>query len=156
METASLTEIKKELKLLSPQQLQDIVVRLVKYKKENKELLHYLLFEAFNQQEFIRGIKEEIDEQFLHMRYTSPYLAKKTLRKALRTTKKYIRFSGSREFELELLIYFCLKIRSSAISLNAHRTIMNLYLTQVKRIKKIHSMLHEDLRSDFEEDISKL
>ena len=156
METASLTEIKKELKVLSPQQLQDIIVRLTKYKKDNKELVHYLLFEAFNQKEFVRTIKEEIDEQFRQMKHTTPYMAKKTLRKTLRTTKKYIKFAGTREVELELLIYFCLKIKSYGLRLNAHRTIMNLYLTQVKRIEKVHSMLHEDLQFDFEEDISKL
>jgi hypothetical protein len=39
METASISEIKKELKTLTPQQLQDICIRLAKYKKENKELL---------------------------------------------------------------------------------------------------------------------
>ncbi len=83
METASLSEIKKELKVLSPQQLQEILLRLAKYKKENKELLSYLLFEAFNQQAFIQSVKEEIDEQFMHLNHSSFYLAKKTLRKAL-------------------------------------------------------------------------
>src|SRR5690554_8199344 len=96
METASLAEIKKELKPLSQQQLQDIVVRLAKFKKENKELLHYLLFEAYNQKAFIQMIREEMDEQFIQMKRLKPYRAKTTLRKSLRTLKKYIRFAGSR------------------------------------------------------------
>lgn len=156
METASLTEIKKELKLLSPHQLQEIVVRLAKFKKENKELLHYLLFEAFNQQEFIRMVKEETDEQFNQMKRVSPYMGKKILRKTLRNIKKYIRFAGSKEVELELLIYFCLKIRGSGLRLHAHKAILSTYLTQVKRIRQVHSKLHEDLQYDFEEDIEKL
>ncbi|MFW5774472.1 MAG: hypothetical protein ACOCWD_07300, partial [Tangfeifania sp.] len=104
METASISEIKKELKNLSPQQLQDVCTRLAKYKKENKELLSYLLFESFNEQHFIQEVKDEIDEQFSHLNNSSLYLAKKTLRKVLRTTRKYIRFSGSKQTEVELLI----------------------------------------------------
>lgn len=153
METASLSEIKKELKVLSPQQLQEILLRLAKYKKENKELLSYLLFDAFNQQAFIQGVKEEIDEQFMHLNRSSFYLAKKTLRKVLRTTKKYIRFAGTKETEMELLIYFCLKMKKSGLNMSSSRVVMNMYLSQIKRIKKVLSMLHEDLQMDFEDQI---
>ena len=156
METASLSEIKKELKVLSPQQLQEIVLRLAKYKKENKELLSYLLFESFNQKTYIQNVKEEIDEQFYHLNRSSFYLAKKTLRKVLRTTKKYIRFSGSKETEVELLIYFCLKMRKSGLSMNSSRVVLNMYLNQVRRIKQVMSMLHEDLQMDYEEELKKL
>ncbi|MCG6187550.1 hypothetical protein [Maribellus maritimus] len=156
METASLSEIKKELKVLSPQQLQEILLRLAKYKKENKELLSYLLFEAFNQQAYIENVKGEIDEQFKNLNQSSFYLAKKTLRKVLRTTKKYIRFSGSKEVEIELLIYFCLKIRKSGLRINSSRVVMNMYINQVKRIRKVLSMLHEDIRLDYEEALNRL
>ncbi len=156
METASLSEIKKELKLLSPQQLQEIIARLARFKKENKELLSYLLFESFNQQVFLQGVKEEIDMQFGQLNKSSYFLAKKTLRKTLRTLNKYIRFSGSKEVEIELLIYFCLKMKTANLRMSGNRVILNMYQNQVKRIKKVHSMLHEDLQSDFEEEIMKL
>ncbi len=156
METASLNEIKKELKLLSPQQLQEITIRLAKYKKENKELLSYLLFEALDQHQFIQNVKEEIDEQFSHLNRSSAYLAKKTLRKVLRTTRKYIRFSGSKETEIELLIYFCKKLKSTQLHRRSNQVIMNMYFRQVERIKKLHSMLHEDLQFDYEKDIKNL
>ncbi|MEZ5106352.1 MAG: hypothetical protein R2757_17755 [Draconibacterium sp.] len=153
METASISEIKNELKSLSPSQLQEIMIRLVKFKKENKELLSYLLFDAFNQQAFIQNVKEEIDEQFQNLNQSSFYLAKKTLRKALRTTKKYIRFSGLKETEIELLIYFCLKMRKSGIRMNASRVVMNMYINEVKRIKQVISSLHEDIRMDYEDEL---
>ena len=156
METAPLSEIKKELKLLSPQQLQEIIARLARFKKENKELLGYLLFESFNQQVFIQNVKDEIDEQFHHLNKSSFYLAKKTLRKILRTTNKYIRFSGSKEVEIELLVYFCQKMKNANLRMNSNRVILNLYQNQVKRIKKTNSMLHEDFQSDFEEAINNL
>lgn len=156
METASISEIKKELKTLSPQQLQDITVRLAKYKKENKELLSYLLFESFNEQNFIREAKEEIDEQFTNLNRSSFYLAKKTLRKVLRTTRKYIRFSGSKQTEVELLIYFCRKMNDSGLKKRSSRVIQNMYSRQVERIKKALSMMHEDLQYDYIDEVKKL
>lgn len=156
METASLSEIKKEIKTLDPQTLQELCLRLAKYKKENKELINYLLFEAINEQTFIQNVKDEIDEQFKQLNKHSFYLAKKTLRKVLKTTDKYIRFSGSKETEIELLIYFCQKMKKSGIRMRSHKVILNMYLRQVERIKKALSMLHEDLQFDYEEEIKNL
>lgn len=156
MDTASISHIKKELKNLPPENLQEIVLRLAKYKKENKELLSYLLFDAHNESEYIRMVKEEIDEQFLSLNKTSFYLAKKTLRKVLRTTKKHIRFSGKKETEIELLLYFCKKIKDSRLNYKSSKVVFNLYLNQVKRIQKVISMLHEDLQYDYHDELEAL
>lgn len=156
MEIASISNIKKELKHLPPEELQAIINRLAKYKKENKELLSYLLFEAYNEDEFIRQVKEEIDLQFLNLNKTSFYLAKKTLRKVLRTTNKYIRFSGKKETEIELLLYFCKKMKASRLNYKSSRVVFNMYINQVKRIQKVISMLHEDLQFDFREELENL
>jgi Mor family transcriptional regulator len=156
METASLSDIKKELKTIAPEQLQELCLRLAKYKKENKELLNYLLFEAINEQAFIQNVKDEIDAQFKQLNGHSFYLAKKTLRKVIRTTDKYIKFSGSKETEIELLIYFCLKMKKSGLNLRASRVIFNMYQRRVDRVKKVLSMLHEDLQFDYEEAVENL
>jgi hypothetical protein len=156
METASLSEIKKELKIIAPEQLQVLCLRLAKYKKENKELLNYLLFEAINEQAFIQNVKDEIDVQFKQLNKNSFYLAKKTLRKVLKTTDKYIKFSGSKETEIELLIYFCQKMKNSGLSLRSSRVVFNMYERRVQRIKKVLSMLHEDLQFDYEDAVEKL
>ncbi len=156
METASLSNIKNELKTIAPQQLQELCLRLAKYKKENKELLNYLLFEAINEQAFIQNVKAEIDEQFKQLNKNSFYLAKKTLRKALKTTDKYIKFSGSKETEIELLLYFCQKMKKSGIKMRSHRVVLNMYQRQVERIKKVHAGLHEDLQFDYEEAVENL
>ena len=156
METASLSEIKKELNSLTPKQLLEVCSRLAKHKKENKELLHYLLFESANQQIFIDSVKAEIDDQFKSLNRSSFYLAKKTVRKVLKTTNKYIKFSSVKETEIELRIYFCLKLRKSGLRLSSSRVLLNLYHNQVDRIKKVHAMLHEDLQYDYEESISHL
>lgn len=156
METASISLIKKELKNLPPEELQIIVARLAKYKKENKELLNYLLFEADNEQSFIQSVKEEIDEQFSNLNSSSLYLAKKTIRKVLKTTNKYIRFSGIKETEIQLLIYFCQKLKKSRLNYKSSRVVFNMYINQIKRIRKVLSMLHEDIQFDYEEEIESL
>ena len=156
MEIASLSEIKKELQTVAPQQLHDLCLRLAKYKKENKELLYYLLFEAINEQAFIQNVKNEIDEQFKQLNKSSFYLAKKTLRKALKTTDKYIKFSGSKETEIDLLLHFCQTMKKSGIQMRSHRVVLNMYLRQKERIKKVHATLHEDLQFDYEDAIDQL
>lgn len=156
MDIASISNIKKELKNLPQEELQEIITRLAKYKKENKELLSYLLFEAYNETEYVRQVKEEMDIQFSSLNRSSFYLAKKTLRKVLRTTNKYIRFSGNKETEIELLLYFCKKMKSSRLNYKQSRVVFNMYLNQVKRIQKVISMLHEDLQYDYREELEKL
>lgn len=156
MKIASLSNIKKELKNLPPEVLQDVITRLAKYKKDNKELLSYLLFEAYNEDEYIRQVKEEIDLEFMSLNRSSFYLAKKTIRKVLKTTKKHIRFSGKKETEIELLLYFCKKLKDSRLNYKRSRVVFNIYLTQVKRIQKVISMLHEDLQYDYREELEAL
>jgi hypothetical protein len=156
METASVSTIKKELKILSPDELQALLLRLAKFKKENKELLSYLLFETQNEQAFIESVKEEMDEQFTRLNRTSLYLAKKTLRKVLRTTNKYVRFSGSKQTEIELCLYFCEKMKNMGIRLSSNRVLLSMYQRQILRIRTVYSKLHEDLQFDYEEAVKKL
>uniref|UniRef100_UPI003216813D hypothetical protein n=1 Tax=uncultured Draconibacterium sp. TaxID=1573823 RepID=UPI003216813D len=156
MDIASISIIKKELKNLPAEELQEIINRLAKYKKENKELLSYLLFDAYNEAEYIRQVKEEINIQFSGMNRTSFYLAKKTLRKVLKTTNKYIRFSGKKETEIELLLYFCKKMKTSRLNYKSSKVVFNMYINQVKRIQKVISMLHEDLQYDYREELEAL
>ena len=44
MKAASLKLIKTELDLLHPEKVKDLCLQLIKFKKENKELLSYLLY----------------------------------------------------------------------------------------------------------------
>ncbi len=156
MKTASLNELKSELTSLTPDEVLALCMRLAKYKKDNKELLTYLLFEANNEQSYIDGVKSEIDQQLEEMNKSNVYFAKKTLRKTLRITNKYIKYSGSKQTEVELLIYFCKKMRDSKLPISTNSVLNNLYLRQIERIKKGLSTLHEDLQYDYKEDIELL
>ena len=55
MQSASLSEIKKELQTLHPAQLVELCTKLAKFKKDNKEFLNYLLFQTHNEAQFIEN-----------------------------------------------------------------------------------------------------
>ena len=49
---------------------------LSKYKKENKEMLSYLVFESHQEKEYIEGVKKEIEALFEIINTSSFYLIK--------------------------------------------------------------------------------
>jgi hypothetical protein len=156
MKASSLNELKNELGTLSPSKVLALCMRLAKYKKENKELLTYLLFHSHDEEAYVEGIKSEIDEKFTEINMSNVYFMKKTLRKILRNTNKYIKYSGSAQTETELLIYFCRKIKNAAIPINKSVTLNNLYQNQLKRIEKALEKLHEDLQYDYKKEMEAL
>ncbi|MEP7143603.1 MAG: hypothetical protein ABI707_12065 [Ferruginibacter sp.] len=156
MKTATVNEIKKELNDTSPAKLLDLCIRLAKFKKENKELLTYLLFEAHDETAYIESVKTEIDAQFTNINQSNLYFAKKSLRKILRTTGKYIRYSGSKQAEVELLLYFCKTLINSSVPIHKSTMLTNLYQFQLKKIAKVIATLHEDLQYDYLKELKKL
>jgi len=156
MKASSISALKKELSTLPNSDVIDICMKLVKYKKENKELLSYLLFDANNELEYIRNIKEEINLQFADINLSHLYFAKKSIRKILKTTNKYIRYSGHKQTEVELLIHFCTKFKKSGISIKSSNSLSNLYENQVRKIRLTIGALHEDLQHDYLEEITAL
>lgn len=156
MKTSSVSEIKQELTNASQKELLDICLRVIKYKKENKELVSFLLFEANDLQSYIENIKMEIEEQFLQINQSNLYFAKKSLRKILKIANRYIKYTQSKESEAELLIYFCNQIKTSGIRINKSTALTNLYNNQIKKIRLVVETLHEDLQHDFNKQIEKL
>ncbi len=156
MKAASIHELQKELKTLEPEQVLELCVRLAKYKKDNKELLSYLLFEAHDEKTYIKNIKEQLDKEFLGInRYTS-YLTKKSLRKILRGVNKFIKYSGSKQTEIELRIYFCTKVKTARIPIDTSVVLSNLYNREIVKIKTTLSKLHEDLQYDYKQELERL
>ena len=156
MKSASVHEIKQELSSRPPQELVDLCLRLAKFKKENKELLTYLLYEANDEQAFIESIKVEIDEAFAGINTTNYYFVKKSVRKILRLIKKYIRYSGKKETEVELKLYFCQQLSSMKPSIKNNQVLINIYQRELMTLKKSLSTLHEDLQFDYLEVVKKL
>ncbi len=156
MNSASISEIKKELQRLDAGELNAICLRLAKYKKENKELLSYLLSDAHDEAGYIRGIKEELDVMFQELDGRNLYIIKKILRKILRFANRQIKYSGIPQTELELRIYFCEKVKEAGIPLTSGTVLYNLYQQQLKKITTVLAKLPEDYQVDFEVAIDAL
>jgi hypothetical protein len=156
MKASSVNEIKKELRTLEPEALQELCMRLAKFKKENKELLTYLLFEAHHENAYIQNVKEEIDEQFKTLPRGNTYFIKKGLRRILRFVNRQIKYSSINLTELELRIHFCLSIKGAKVPMPGGTVLYNLYQQQLKKIKSIFDKLPEDLQSDYDREIKHL
>ena len=149
MKAATISEIKHELTQTNPSILIDLCLKLAKFKKDNKELLTYLLFEAHDEVAFIEQVKLEIESQFESINYSNIYFIKKSLRKILRTTSKFIRLTGSKQVEVELLLYFCKTLIIKDIPITKSSVLNNIYQLQLKKIAQLISTLHEDLQYDY-------
>ncbi|MCD6067167.1 MAG: hypothetical protein K0S33_1993 [Bacteroidetes bacterium] len=157
MKAASLNDVKKELQSLDPKELAEICVALARYKKDNKEYLDFLLFEAHNTQAYITRLKEQIDEDFILMRgQGNLYYTKKSLRKVLRYINKYCKYMGEKTATIDLLIYFCVKLKRSGIPFYDSKLIVNMYEQQLKKIHTLISSLHEDLQMDYAAELAKI
>ena len=158
MKAVTVTVLKKELNNKSNSELIELCLRLSKFKKENKELLTYLLFEASYEEGYIETVKLEIDEQFELVNTKTYYFIKKSVRKILRMIKKYIRYSKKKETEIELLLYFCKKMKEFKPSISKNSVLQNIQNRELENIKKKLLLVHEDLQYDYNlelEDIEK-
>lgn len=149
IKTATVSELKDELQSVAPAQILTLCLRLAKFKKENKELLTYLLFEAHDLPNYMETVKREMDRLFSEINFSNIYFAKKTIRKILRITNKHIKFTGSALAETELLLHFCISLKASAIPIKKSTALTNLFANQVKKIEKSLASLHEDLQYDY-------
>jgi hypothetical protein len=156
MRSASIHEIKQELTALKAGEVTALCLRLARFKKENKELLTYLLFEAGDEQQFVKDSKQEITELFGEINLSHVYFAKKTLRKILRIINKYARYSGNKQTDMELRIFFCQQLKASGIPIRQNPVINNIYEGQLKKIKTSLASLHEDLQHDYKKEITEL
>ena len=156
MRIASVNEIKQELNTLKPSEVKDLCLRLARYKKENKELLTYLLFEAHNEQQYIESVKHEVDDIFDTLPNSNLHLTKKTLRRILRSLNKYGRHTGSSQSQIEMLLHFCQKLKQSGIPIHKSAALENLYFQQLKKISKLLDTIHEDLRFDYTRQLTAL
>ncbi len=156
MKSASIQEIKREIGSLNKTDLAALCIQLAKYKKENKELLNFLLFESHDIDGYIQSAIEEVDELFLTINSSHVYFAKKTLRKILRITNKYIKYSSNKQVEIELLMHYCTKFKALGFHKMKSQALNNLLGAQIKKVHKAIESLHEDLQFEYLRTIEKL
>jgi len=156
MKSVSLKELSQELTYRTPKELRDLCLRLARFKKENKELLTYLLFESSDELAFVQSVKKELDEEFEQINRTSYFYIRKSVRKILKNTRKYIRYSKKKETEVELLLHFCARLKSLSPPIQRNTALMNLYNRQIETAVKKVSGLHEDLQYDYSLELTEL
>ncbi len=156
MRTFTSNDIKKEIQHCSKDDLIKLCLRLVRFKKENKELLGYLLFLAHDEEAYVESIKEDISESFKNVNKKSYYYMRKSVRKILTDTKKFIRYSGRKETEVEVLLFFCKELKLLKPSMKNHLRLYNIFKTQTSYIDRKIKLLHEDLHLDYQLELDEL
>lgn len=153
MKAERINEIKKELRLLESAELVEICLKLAKFKKDNKEFLHYLLFESDNPDHYVQSVKLFLQDNFYSLS-RNPYQKAKELRKILRIINKHIKYTGSPAAEIELLMWYCNNLLQHAEIKASQKAISLLLIRQLQKIRKTILKLHEDLQFDYKEEFN--
>lgn len=156
MQIESITEIKKELQHYTKEEILQFCLRLGRFKKENKALLSYLLFQAHNEDTYVVSVKQTLKIDFDQMNCDSYFYMKKTIRKILRQIKTFSRYSSHKTTEIELLLYFCEQLNNLQPNIHHNKTLSNLYQRQIQYISKKISTLHNDLQFDYNTQLEPL
>ena len=101
-------------------------------------------------------LKIELEEQFTEINLSSVYFAKKSLRRILRIVTKHIKYSGIKQTEVELLIYYCQLFRSLPLPFHQSKVLINLYNRQLQNIQKALKTLNEDLQFDYQGEFEEI
>ena len=155
MKAAATQQIKEELKALSQKEVTELCLRLVRFKKENKELLSYILFDSGDKQAYIDTIKHELNEAFAALP-SNRYFIKKGLRSLLRDITKYSRYIGVKEAETELRLHFCRSMKLHGMANHKHQATMNIYTSQLDKIQSLIHNMHEDVQYDVQKELNEL
>lgn len=155
MKAEKLSEIKKELNALNREQLVDVCLRLAKYKKENKELLSFLLYEADDPVSYAESVKNTLVEEF-HLLKKYDYHSAKQLRKILRLVAKHAKYTGSIEAEVILLLWFAKNYLLYADLKSHYKPLQNIFIRQMEKLKKLFPKLHEDLQFDYSSEFQEV
>jgi hypothetical protein len=157
MKFAGVQDIKKELALLSPKKLQELCLKMAKYKKENKELLAFLLFESDDKSIFINELKNELGEEFAELsKQNNLFYSKKGLRRILRLVNRYIKYIDDKTLALDLLIWYCAQILEHRIPVTRSKQLENIYLRQLAKIETLIRTVHEDVQQDYTRELESL
>lgn len=155
MKPEKLSDLKKILAGLSAAELTEICLRLAKYKKENKELLTYLLFDVQEPMKYAEDVKGFLIADFENMQKHYFYTTK-SLRKIIRLMNRYAKYTGSKQVEIELAIWFCTNFLIYVDLKTSHKPLQALLNRQIEKIIKLIDKLHEDLQFDYQKEFELL
>jgi hypothetical protein len=156
MKIATAKQIRDELNARPREEVMLLMQRLLRFKKENKELINYLLYYADDEQGFIDAVKQDMIDGFSVVNTSSFFLAKKSVRKVLRMMNKYIRYSAKETSKVELILFFCQLLKNMDRDYRQSRVLDNLFERQIALAEKTLLKVHEDLRTDYRSDFEQL
>lgn len=152
-----LNDLKKELSFLTQKELLAILIRVIKLKSENKDLLHYILFFDEKAMAYAETFKDEITKPIFDYPYQDYYLLK-GLRKSKRLISKIYKITKSREAEMSLNLLILETIQSH-IKNHRHRiNTINFIATVMGKIEKLYDGIDEEIKLDYTqrlEDVKK-
>lgn len=155
MKPEKLSELKKELLSYTVPELTEICIRLAKYKKENKELLNYLLFDSQYPMDYTNQVKHFLTEDFKNLQKHYFY-STKSLRKIIRLMNRHAKYTNSKEAETELCLWFCTNYLNYADLKTNHKALQGLFTRQLEKAAKLILKLHEDLQYDYQQEIDQI
>ncbi len=153
---ASIKIIKEELSGMTNKELIELITTLLRFKKDNKELCTYILFDSKDEAGYVNNVKAEMETEMETINRYRVKQSLKSIRKVLRNTKKAIRISGKSETEVQLLIHFLTLLRDKNLPYYRFKALTLIYERVIKSIKKAIEDLHEDLRYDYNVELEKL
>jgi hypothetical protein len=150
-----LSDLKKELLELSKPELIQLCLRVAKLKRENKELLAYLIFDSEDPLFYAQKLKPEIKEVF-EQPFQHAYYLTKSIRKAKRLITKYYRFTSNKQGETELLIYLVEEFYLSWRNEYRYQALGKVIFRCLEKAQSNLKKIDEDFRADFEDPINEL
>lgn len=155
MKTNGIAEIKKTIKNISQAELAEICLKLARFKKDNKEYIHFLLYEASDPLAYADDVKESLHDSLINLN-RHPSLKVKELRKHLRVLSRHIRYTSSLEVEITLLTWFTEMLVVHAGVRQSNKALYTLFIRQLEKIRKAFPKLHEDLQFDYMQPYNEL
>ncbi len=157
LQSAPLKELKRQLENLQQREVVNYCLKLARYKHDNKDFLHYLIFESADPGAFSKRLREEVDAGFALLdREKNLFFTKKGLRKILRMVIRYGRYAADPALTCEWLLYFCRKLKESGIPFEESPVLMNMYRNQLKKAEKLMDTMHEDMQFDYKDELKEL
>lgn len=150
MQIPSLSEIKKELSYLSEKEVNELLLDLVKFNRENKAYLYFKLYGRDNPALFVQMVQEELEGEFAKANRTNSFYAKKSSQSIRRKLNKSLKLSKIKTDQIDLILFFCEKLKEYGYLKFQNSIVDNLYQVQLGKAKKLISGLHEDLKWDYE------
>jgi DNA repair protein RadC len=152
MHSATIDTIKTELKQLPPREVLDLLLRLARFKKENKELLTYILFESAN----VEQVKKEIAGEMLEIDGLPAYQYKKQFRKIQRKINKPIKYIGNKSATAELYLHMVRMISEKKKTISLATFLDKILQQYIIKIEKLLPGIEDDLAADMRKQLKQI